>query len=133
VNWEPHVLEFLLKQFEEHPEQVGWHRHVGLREADGGRTLVGSLGAFSTAERPWECEVGYGILPEWEGRGLATEGTRALIEALRGEGIRSVIAHTYPHLTRSLRVMEKCGMRFDGDGAEAGTVRYRVDFEVLNP
>lgn len=124
IHWEPHVLDFLLKQFEEHPEQVGWHRYVGLREVDGSRTLVGCLGAFSAAEG--ECEVGYGILPEWEGRGLATEGTRALIEYLGGTGVRSVIAHTFPHLEGSVRVMEKCGMRFDGEGAEAGTVRYRL-------
>lgn len=129
-HWEPHVFVFLLRQFEEHPEQVGWHRYVGLREEDGGRTLIGALGAFSTPGRPWECEIGYGVLPDYQRRGYATEGTRALIEYLRGcEGVTSVIAHTFPALTESVRVMEKCGMRFDGEGAEAGTVRYRRDLE----
>jgi [ribosomal protein S5]-alanine N-acetyltransferase len=129
-NWEPHVYDFLLKQLEEHPEQLGWHRYVGLVSTDGSRTLIGSLGGF-TKDDPSEAEIGYGFLPEFQGQGFATEGARALIEYLRGEeGIVSVIAHTFPSIPASLRVMEKCGMVFDGDGEEAGTVRYRL---VLRP
>jgi RimJ/RimL family protein N-acetyltransferase len=89
--------------------------------------LIGTLGAFTKADRPSECEIGYSILPPYEGRGFATEGARALIEYLRGDGrIESVIAHTFPSLPGSIRVMEKCGMVFDGEGEEAGTIRYRL-------
>jgi RimJ/RimL family protein N-acetyltransferase len=124
-NWEPHVYDFLLTQLREHPEQLGWHRYVGLVSPDGQRTLIGSLGGFTKAD-PSEAEIGYGLLPQFEGQGFATEGARALIEYLRGEGIVSVIAHTFPSIPASIRVMEKCGMVFDGDGEEAGTVRYRL-------
>src|SRR6267154_2860695 len=98
-DWEPHVFDFLLAQFAVHPEQLGWARYVSFVPAGGRRTLIGTLGAFTKAERPFECEIGYGILPPYEGRGLATEGARALIEYLRGhERIESVIAHTFPSL-----------------------------------
>ncbi|WP_158945881.1 GNAT family N-acetyltransferase [Granulicella sp. S190] len=126
--WEPHVYEFLRTQLAEHPEQTGWHRYVSLTGEAGQRTLIGSLGAFSKAATPEECEIGYSILPPYEGRGFATEGAKALIEYLRGEGIASVIAHTFPSIPASVRIMEKCGMRFDGHGEEEGTVRYRLDF-----
>ena len=43
-----------------------------------------------------------------------------------GAAMESVIAHTYPALRGSIRVMEKCGMTFDGEGEEAGTIRYRL-------
>ena len=126
-NWEPHVYDFLLTQLEEHPEQLGWHRYVGLVAPDGSRTLIGSLGAFSKASNPSECEIGYGMLPQFECQGFATEGARALIEYLRcDKRIESVIAHTFPSIPASIRVMEKCGMVFDGNGDEAGTVRYRL-------
>lgn len=126
-NWEPHVYDFLLTQLGEHPEQLGWHRYVSLICADGSRTLIGSVGAFSRDSNPSECEIGYGMLPQFEGHGFATEAARALIEYLRGdERIVSVIAHTFPSIPASIRVMEKCGMVFDGDGDEAGTVRYRL-------
>jgi ribosomal-protein-alanine N-acetyltransferase len=127
-HWEPHVLDLLLTQFVEHPDQLGWQRYVGFVRPDGRRTLIGALGAFSKASA-LECEIGYSILPPYEGLGLATEAARALIEYLRGEAqITSVIAHTYPSLPRSIRVMEKCGMVFDGDGEETGTIRYRLVF-----
>jgi [ribosomal protein S5]-alanine N-acetyltransferase len=130
-NWEPHVYDFLLNQLREHPEQLGWHRYVGLVSPDGSRTLVGSLGGFTKAD-PSEAEIGYGFLPEFQGQGFATEGARALIEYLRGEGgIVSVIAHTFPSIPASIRVMEKCGMVFDGDGEEEGTVRYRLALRPL--
>jgi len=131
-NWEPHVYDFLLNQLREHPEQLGWHRYVGLVSPDESRTLIGSLGGFTKAANPSEAEIGYGFLPEFQGQGFATEGARALIEYLRGEeGIVSVIAHTFPSIPASIRVMEKCGMVFDGDGEEAGTVRYRLALTSL--
>jgi [ribosomal protein S5]-alanine N-acetyltransferase len=127
VDWEPHVLDFILTQFREHPEQIGWHRYVIFRHPDGVRSLIGALGAFSKGVPPSECEIGYSILPPFEGRGFATEGTRALITYLREDArINSIIAHTFPHLAGSIRVMEKCGLAFDGDGKEAGTIRYRL-------
>jgi [ribosomal protein S5]-alanine N-acetyltransferase len=126
-DWEPHVFDFLLAQFAEHPEQLGWPRYVSFVPPDGRRTLIGTLGAFSKAGRPSECEIGYSILAPYEGRGFATEGARALIDYLRGdERLGSVIAHTFPWIRASIRVMEKCGMVFDGEGEEAGTIRYRL-------
>jgi ribosomal-protein-alanine N-acetyltransferase len=127
VDWEPHVFDFVLTQFGEHPEQLGWHRYVSFVPEDGRRTLIGSVGAFTKAAKPSECEIGYSILTPYEGRGFATEGARALIDALRAdERLNSVIAHTFPSIPGSIRVMEKCGMVFDGEGEEKGTIRYRL-------
>jgi len=127
TNWEPHVYDFLLAQLAEHPEQLGWPRYVSFVAEDGRRTLIGTLGAFITPADPLVCEFGYEILPPFEGKGFATEGAKALIEYLRAdERLESVIAHTFPSLQGSIRVMEKCGMVFDGEGEEAGTVRYRL-------
>jgi RimJ/RimL family protein N-acetyltransferase len=127
TDWEAHVLDFLLMQFDEHPEQLGWCRYVSFVRPDGDRTLIGTLGAFTRAIRPSECEIGYSILAPHEGQGLATEGARALIDYLRGDArLSSIIAHSFPSLPASTRVMEKCGMVFDGEGEEPGTVRYRL-------
>ena len=110
VDWEPHVFDVLLAQYERHPEQVALNRYVALREPDGSRTLIGTVGAFWRETAPAECEVGYSILPPYEGRGLATEAVRGLLgEIRRDQRIRSVIAHTFPRIGASIRVMEKCG------------------------
>ena len=127
VDWEPHVLATLLEQYEHYPEQIGWHRYTAFLNPDGSRTLIGSLGALYRENSPAECEIGYSILPPFEGRGLATEGTRALIELIRRDRrIASVIAHTFPRLQASIRIMEKCGLQFEGPGEEAGMIRYRL-------
>jgi [ribosomal protein S5]-alanine N-acetyltransferase len=126
-HWEPHVFDFLLAQLAEHPKRIGWNRYVALPAEDGQRILIGALGGFTKEGRPSECEIGYSIQPPYERRGFATEGALALIEALREDArIESVIAHTFPALVGSVRVMEKCGMVWDGEGEEAGTIRYRL-------
>jgi RimJ/RimL family protein N-acetyltransferase len=129
-HWEPHVLVFILDQFAAHPDQVGWHRYIALVQPEGTRTLIGCLGGFAK-DPPTTCEIGYSILPSFEGQGYATEGTRALIDHLRANTrLTSIIAHTFFSLPGSIRVMEKCGMVFDGDGEEPGTIRYRL---ILQP
>jgi [ribosomal protein S5]-alanine N-acetyltransferase len=127
-DWEPHVFDWLLNQLAEHPEQLGWPRYVSFAPPGERRILIGTVGAGSKAATPSECEIGWGIVPQYEGRGLATEAARALIDYLRcDETIESLIAHTFPELRASIRIMEKCGMVFDGEGEEAGTIRYRLD------
>ncbi len=39
TDWEPHVFDFLLTQFAEHPEQLGWPRYISFVPPDG-RTLI---------------------------------------------------------------------------------------------
>lgn len=122
-NWEPHVFDFFRKQFVEHPETLGWNRYVVLPLPE--PVLIGTVGAFPIT--PNETETGYAILKPWQRNGYAPEATRAVLQLLSAQGVRSVIAHTYPTMQESIRVMEKCGMHFDGEGAEAGTIRYRIN------
>jgi RimJ/RimL family protein N-acetyltransferase len=127
VHWEPHVFDFLLAQFEQHPDQIGWCRYIAFPDSDGSRTLIGTLGASTKPTAPTEVEFGYSVLPQFEGRGLATEAAKALVELLRNdERITSIIAHTFPSLIGSIRVMEKCGLSYDSEGEEAGTIRYHL-------
>jgi RimJ/RimL family protein N-acetyltransferase len=125
-DWEPQVFGFLLERFKTHPDESGWCRYIALREADGARRLIGTLGGFRRAENAAECEVGYGVLADFRSLGYATEGIQALIAwILSHPEIRSISAQTSPRLPASLRIMEKCGMRFVGPGDGEGTVRYR--------
>jgi ribosomal-protein-alanine N-acetyltransferase len=125
VDWEPHVYRIISKQYDEWPHSFGWHRYVLL---DGGlgksRTLVGAIGGFPRANG--DVEIGYSTLPEFQRRGYATACAMKMVEflLLRGD-VHSVSAQTYPRVTESIKVMERCGMSFVGDGDDPGTVRYR--------
>ncbi len=125
-HWEPHVWELLLNRFAADCTEVGWHRYIALLHDERDRTLIGTLGGFRSPEKPAECEVGYSVLPEFQGKGYATEGVKGLIKwALEHPEIKIITAQTFPSLPKSIRVMEKCGLTWIGDGDEEGTVRYR--------
>lgn len=86
---------------------------------------------------PGDPELGYRLRRELWGRGLATEGSRALIDQAFGEhGADRVHATTMAINVGSRRVMEKAGMRFvrlfHGEwpepipGDEHGDVEYAI-------
>ena len=63
---------------------------------------------------PEEMEVGYRLRRAVWGVGYATEGTRALIDKAFNEGLcERVVAFALPGNAASVRVMEKCGLRFE--------------------
>ena len=125
VDWEPHVYRIIQKQYDEWPGSFGWHRYVVLEGGLGrARTLVGAIGGFPRAQG--DVEIGYSTLPAFQRRGYATASAQTLVEwLLTQEGVLSVSAQTYPRVAESIKVMERCGMRFVGDGDDPGTVRYR--------
>ena len=80
-----------------------------LQEVDGERRL----------------EIGYHVVPRWQGRGLASEAAAACVRfAFEEWGAREVIAIVNPGNTPSRRVAEKLGMAVErhtvvGGGLEA--------------
>jgi RimJ/RimL family protein N-acetyltransferase len=77
-----------------------------------------------------EVEVGYGFVPEYWGRGLATEIAQACVrigfERLR---LASLVAITTPANVRSQRVMAKAGLVYERDIVHAGVphVLFRIN------
>jgi RimJ/RimL family protein N-acetyltransferase len=122
-HWEPHVYQFIRKQYEEDPRTRGWNRYVLL--ADGGhRILIGAVGGFPKPEG--DVEIGYSTLSSFQRKGYGTEAARALVSwLLTQKDVQSVSAQTYLSLPESIKVMERCGMRYVGRGDDEGTVRYR--------
>jgi RimJ/RimL family protein N-acetyltransferase len=61
-------------------------------------------------------EVGWRLLPQWWGLGIATEGARASIaHGFDVVGLPEILSFTVVTNTRSLAVMERIGMRPDGE------------------
>ena len=86
---------------------------VTLRE-DG--TIIGDAGFKGPPSEDGFVEIAYGIAPDQQGRGFATEAARALIAfARQTAGVRVVRAHTKHDNIASARVLAKCGFRFVGE------------------
>ena len=84
-----------------------------------------------------EVDLGYRLLPDYWGQGLATEAARAALDyGLSQLGLERIVAFVDPENLGSKRVLEKLGMRCEGqvdyDGLSAlcyatGASRARAD------
>ncbi len=78
-------------------------------------TVVGTCG-FKGPPADGVVEIAYGIDPEHQLKGYATEVARALVDyAFSRPEVRLVRAHTLPEAAASKRVLNKCGFRYVGE------------------
>lgn len=91
-----------------HPEQWIWYTAWGLYQNDSG-DFVGDL-CFKGLPKNGQPEIGYGISPEFQGQGYATEAVRAACRwALAQPGVATVEAETEPANAASQAVLRKVG------------------------
>jgi RimJ/RimL family protein N-acetyltransferase len=82
-------------------------------------------------ENPAETELGYRLKQKYWGRGIATEGSLALVKKGFDElGLDVIVAIADPANIASRRVMEKAGLKYEKEMREPDgfiTVKYRLD------
>ncbi len=110
--------------------QSNWHQHFprqddrdaaslwragdpwGPRFIVHARQVIGSIGFFGpptpASDDVPETEVGYGLVEEARGHGIATEALRAMVAQAEAAGAR-VRASVAPDNAASVRVLAKCG------------------------
>lgn len=72
-------------------------------------------------------EIGYGILPSYEGNGYMTEAVQGMIRwAFAQQDVNFVEAETDPDNRASQRILEKCGFVPNGKTGEEGS-RFVVE------
>jgi RimJ/RimL family protein N-acetyltransferase len=150
---DPRVMRFITLQPPSHTEVESKILPGYLREY---RELADGLGSFAAIEKKTGqmagrfslkpassyglsggTELGYRLYPAFWGRGLATEGARALIEsAFERLNLDRIVATMMADNTGSWRVLDKCGLRRvktfyypDADlmpGAEHGDFVYEL-------
>jgi RimJ/RimL family protein N-acetyltransferase len=115
-----------------HEKLAHWERHgFGpwlLRDRATGE-MVGRGGLQHTfVAGQAEVEVGWAIVPERWGQGLATELARLSVSvAFDDLGLEQIVAFTLPHNIASRRVMEKSGFQYEREILHKGLdhVLYR--------
>jgi len=143
ATWPPELYDedavrYALAWVLDHLDQTGWGFHYVLRRPTAleAPLLVGAGGFKGAIDEAGSIELGYGILPEHQGIGYATEAVRGWVDfAFASPHVRTVVGQTLPHLAASIRVLEKAGFRFVGEGndpyAPAGerVIRYELSRE----
>lgn len=87
--------------------------------------LVIGVAGFKGPPREGMVEIAYGIAPDFQGQGYATEAAGLLVKFAREEAeLQTILAHTLPEASASTRVLEKNGFAIMGpvEDPEDGTV-----------
>lgn len=125
-EYDADAIHYMIALLEREPAAYDWgFRYIVLKEPVA--TVIGA-GGYTGPAKDGAIEIGYSICPSERRHGYATEATEGLTDnAFRNSDVSRVIAHTLPELISSIGVLEKCGFRLVGGGAEAGTVRYAIE------
>jgi len=136
TSWPPplndeHSRQYFLASLQKaEARDVGWNLWFCVRREP--RELNGNAG-FKGSPKDGLVEIGYSMLETHQRHGYATEAVRGLLSwAFQNPEVQRVVADTLPGLTLSVRVMEKSGFAFVGDGpVEDGTrtIRYELTRE----
>jgi len=135
-SWPPDLygkraMQFALTQLGDAAEK-GWSFWY-LVTKDMPVELAGICGFKGWPDESGSVEIGYSILGSYQRQGFASEAVQRLTGwAFTHHNVNEVCAETLPHLTQSIRVLEKNGFVRTGAGSEAGVVRYAINRSSLN-
>jgi RimJ/RimL family protein N-acetyltransferase len=135
-NWPPDLydrqaMQYTLGQLAE-PSAQGWYFWYLQLKEPAVRRLVGICGFKGRPDARGSVEIGYSILSQFRGQGLASEAVQGLVSwAFSHPSVCEVTAETLPYLTQSIGVLRKCGFHPAGRGSEHGVVRYVIDRSAL--
>jgi ribosomal-protein-alanine N-acetyltransferase len=85
-----------------------------------GGAVIGNCGYKGPPDAQGVVEIAYGVNPDHQGRGYATEAASALVDfAFGNDGVRLIRAHTLPGNRASAQVLIKCGFEQVGEVVDA--------------
>lgn len=113
-----------------HWEKHGFGPWAVLERASGrfvGAVEIHYAGPGVEGISPDEIEIGCSVESTARGRGIATEGLRAVVDHAFGRmGIRQLVAYVWPSNAPSLRLLKGLGMRDEGEGRTRSGERMRI-------
>lgn len=128
-NWPPQLyrstaMRVALEQLGD-PAEHGWSIWYLMSKKHETPCVLGICGFKGKPGAAGSVEISYSILEQFRVQGYATESVARLITwAFSHQNVVEVTAETFPHLKQSIRVMEKNGLSFAGQGSEHGVVKY---------
>lgn len=88
--------------------------------------LVGTCSLLNIHPQGRRCEIGYGLAPDYWGRGLAGEAVDAVVDyAFSALAMRRVQANVDPRNAASVRLLERLGFQLEGTLREHHLVNQR--------
>jgi len=119
------VLGYFYGLYREHPEWQEWLTWYAIRIDDDCPILCGSIGFKGPPDKRGIVEIGFSVLPEFQGQGLATEMVAGIVRwAKHQPGVGQIEAETNIDNKASIRVLEKNCFVYIGAGLEPNTIKF---------
>ena len=117
---------FTLNYLKENPDAAG--------KGDEPTRAIGIGGFKQKPSREGMVEIGYSVMPGYQGLGFASEAVAGLMGwAFSHPEVLLVITETLPALGASIRVLENNGFHLLGSGSEEDVIRYGIDRNHFRP
>lgn len=112
-EYDREATEYFYGQFlEKGTDLIGWLGWYAIQPALEGEIdiLIAAGGFFGPPSETGEVEIGYSVIPSFQGNGFATEIVKALVEiAWNDTRVKRIIAHTNNSNEASKNVLNKAG------------------------
>lgn len=92
-------------------EKIGSNKMINWKiSIKGDPTLIGTIGFYYIKPEHYRAEIGYMLLPEFQGKGYVTEAIAAVVNyGFEAMGLHSIEALVDPENIASCAALEKCG------------------------
>ena len=115
-------------------------QHTFVIRAHDDDTPLGDIGLQVSAQFREEADIGYTVIPQAQGRGIASEALRAVCDyAFNLVGVKAVNAYVLADNVGSMRVLEKTGFvrtqvlekAYEIDGVKFDDWVYRLELSAV--
>ncbi len=92
--------------------------------------LIGTICLFDFSDDNITAEIGYELLPGYQGLGIMQEATSKVIDfGIQHIGLNSIKAYTHSENQRSTRLLEKFNFKKENDPAEGDLMLFQLTFK----
>ena len=92
--------------------------------------LIGTICLFDFSDDNITAEIGYELLPGYQGLGIMQEATSKVIDfGIQHMGLNSIKAYTHSENQRSTRLLEKFNFKKENDPAEGNLMLFQLTFK----
>jgi RimJ/RimL family protein N-acetyltransferase len=103
------LFEYKIQRFQKHPNEEEFEGIIIYKNEN---LIVGDMGFKGGPTEQGALEIGYSIVPSFQGRGFATEMGKAAVEwGIKQNGVKKIEATCSIYNKASKRVLEKIGLK----------------------
>ena len=131
-NWPPEstadALPLFLEWLEAKPDCVGWFGWYALiTDTTSNQQVLAGSGGFMGPPQQGEVGLGYSVLPQFQGLGLATKIVDGLVRwAKEQQSVTRIVAETEWENPASARILKKTGFIEIGPSDQPGGMRFEL-------